>query len=73
MNAQNFTKAVEIISKHHSTEIKINGPQNGHVGLLGYAEYNIYISKCCPAVTKELLLDGYSLNMTHDGLQVDKF
>lgn len=72
MTQQDFTKAIEIVAKHHSTELKINVPQNGYVGLLGYAQYNLYITRCVPAVTKELMHEGYSLNMTADGLQVDK-
>lgn len=73
MNKETFFKAIEIISKHHSSEIVINQPINNFVGDLGTAKWTIHIKKCVPAVIDELKQEGYSLGMGEHGLSVSKF
>lgn len=35
LNSKDFTTDIEIISKHHSTELAINTPSNNSVGYIG--------------------------------------
>lgn len=35
LDSKDFTNALEIISKHHSTELAINTPKNNFVGYMG--------------------------------------
>ncbi len=72
MNIEQFANAIDIISRCHSVEIKINAPINGFVGDLGTKCYTIHITQCPPAVVRELSAAGYRLGMTSDGLSVDK-
>ena len=72
MNKENFFKALEIISAHHSSEITINQPVNNFVGDLGSKEWSIHIKKCVPSVINELIQAGYMLDMGEYGLSVSK-
>lgn len=73
MNKETFFKALEIISKQHSSEIVINQPINDFVGDLGTSKWTIHIKKCVPAVIDELKQEGFSLGMGEYGLSVSKF
>lgn len=71
MNVEQFTKAINIISEHHSVEVKMNSPINGFVGDLGTKYFTIHITQCPPAVVRKLVGEGYRLGMTANGLSVD--
>lgn len=46
LNSKDFTTALEIISKHHSTELAINTPKDNFVGYMGQSEFRLHIKKC---------------------------
>ena len=71
MTQGQFTKALEIISSHHSSQITINQPINGFVGNLGTTKWSIHINKCVPSVVNKLIAAGFMLSMTEYGLDVD--
>lgn len=74
MKANDFLKAIEILSSNHSTGIVVNQPRNGFVGDLGSKEFTIHITKCCVSVVNKLIEAGYSLSMTESvGLSVEKY
>ena len=73
MTLENFNQAMLIISAHHSSTVKINTPKNHFVGDLGEKDFRLHVSKCVPAVVEKLILSGFSLSMTDDGLLVDKY
>ncbi len=66
-----FTRAIELISEHHSSQISINLPKNDFVGDLGKTEWTIHINKCVPSVINKLIQEGFLLSMTEQGLMVD--
>lgn len=79
LNIKDFTTALEIISKSHSTELAINTPKNNFntpknnfVGYMGQTEFRLHIKKCVPSVINNLIHAGYILNMGPEGLEVDK-
>lgn len=72
LNFKDFTTALEIISKHHSTELVINTPKNNFVGNMGKSEFRLHIKKCVPSVINNLIRAGYILNMGPEGLEVNK-
>lgn len=72
LNSKDFTTALEIISKHHSTELAINTPSNNFVGYLGQSEFRLHLKKCVPAVINSLIKEGFILSMGPEGLEVDK-
>lgn len=72
LNSKNFTTALEIISKHHSTELAINTPNNNFVGYIRQSEFRLHIKKCVPAVINNLVKEGFILRMGPEGLEVDK-
>lgn len=72
LNIKDFTTALEIISKSHSTELAINIPKNNFVGNMGQTEFRLHIKKCVPSVINNLIQVGYILNMGPEGLEVDK-
>ena len=72
LNSKNFTTALEIISRHCSTELVINTPKNNFVGYMGQSEFRLHIKKCVPSVINNLIKAGYILNMGPEGLEVDK-
>lgn len=71
LNFKNFTTALEIISKHHSTELAINTPINNFVGYMG-SEFRLHLKKCVPAVINDLIKEGFILSMGPEGLEVNK-
>lgn len=73
MKKQDFIKAVEILTEHHSNEVIINKVEpNGQVSPV-LESPTIHIKKCVPSVVNSLIAAGYSLGM-HDGLMtVDKY
>lgn len=73
MNFENFTNAITIISKNHTSEILINKPITDTVGDLGTKDFTIHIVKCCAKVTENLIKSGYSLDMDKYGLSVQKY
>ena len=83
LDSKDFIKALEIISKYHSTELAINTPKNNFVGYIntpknnfvgymGQTEFRLHIKKCVPSVINNLIHAGYILNMGPEGLEVDK-
>lgn len=72
LNIKDFTTALEIISKYHSTELAINTPKNIFVGYIGQTEFRLHIKKCVPSVINNLIHEGYILNMGPEELEVDK-
>lgn len=48
LNSKDFTTALKIISKHHSTELAINTPNNNFVGYIGQSEFRLHLKKCVP-------------------------
>lgn len=73
MKQADFINAVTIISQHHTTQMLINKPLNGHVGKLGESEYTIHINDCCASVINKLKDGGFTLSMDKFGLNVNKF
>ena len=71
MKQGQFTKAIEIISEHHSSQISINLPKGDSCAFMMQGEYRLHINKCVPAVIKKLIEEGYMLDMTEQGLRVD--
>lgn len=72
LNIKDFTTALEIISKSHSTELAINIPRDNFVGYMGKTEFRLHIKKCVPSVINNLIHAGYILNMGPEGLEVNK-
>lgn len=72
LNSKDFTTALEIISKHHSTELAINTPSNNLVGYIGQSKFRLHIKRCVPAVINLLIKEGFILRMGPEGLEVDK-
>ena len=72
LNSKDFTTALGIISKHHSTELAINTPRNNFVGYMGQTRFRLHIKKCVPAVINNLVKEGFILSMGLEGLEVDK-
>ena len=71
-NSKDFTTAIGIISKHHSTELAINTPSNNFIGYIGQSEFRLHLKKCAPAVINSLIKEGFILSMGPEGLEVDK-
>lgn len=72
LNSKDFTTALEIISKNHSTELSINTPNNNFVGYIGQSKFRLHLKKCVPAVINNLIKEGFILRMGPEGLEVDK-
>lgn len=72
MKEQDFFDALKIISQYHTTVVSVNKPQDGFVGDLGKNSFRLHITKCVPAVVKELSYVGFRLSMEEDGLRVEK-
>lgn len=72
LNSKDFTTALEIISKHPSTELAINTPINNFVGYTGQSEFRLHLKKCVPAVINSLIKKDFVLRMESEGLEVDK-
>lgn len=73
LNSKDFTTALGIISKQHSTELVINTPINNSVGYMGQSKFRLHLKKCVPAVINSLIKEGFILRMGPEGLEVDKF
>ena len=64
LNSKDFTTALEIISKHRSTELAINTPSNNFVGYIGQSKFRLHLKKkCVPAVINSLIKKGFILSM----------
>lgn len=72
MTLEQFNEAIQIISVHHSSTVKINTPKGNFVGDMGEKTFRLHIVNCVPSVVNRLISAGFLLNMTNDGLQVDK-
>lgn len=72
LNSKDFITAMEIISKHHSTELAINTPSNNSVGYIGQSQFRLHLKKCVPAVINSLIKEGFILEMGPEGLEVIK-
>ena len=72
LNSKDFTTALEIISKHHSTELAINTPKDNFVGYMGQSEFRLHIKKCVPSVVNNLIQGGGNPDPVSEGLEVDK-
>lgn len=72
LNSKDFTTALEIISKHRSTELAINTPGNNFVWNTGQSKFRLHLKKCVPAVINGLVKEGFILRMGPEGLEVDK-
>lgn len=72
LNSKDFTTALEIISKQHSTELVINTPRNNSVGYIGQSEFRLHIKECVPTVINGLIKEGFILGMGPEGLEVNK-
>ena len=72
LNSKDFTTALEIISKHHLTELAINTPSNNFVWYMGQSEFRLHLKKGRPAVINSLIKEGFILSMGPEGLEVDK-
>ena len=72
LNSKDFTTALEIISKHHSTELAINIPKNNSVGYIGQSKFRLHLKKCVPVVINNLIKEGFILRMGPERLEVDK-
>lgn len=72
LNSKDFTTALEIISKHHSTELAINTSINNFVGYIGQSKFRLHIKKCVPTVINSLVKEGFILSMGPEGLEVNK-
>lgn len=72
LNFKDFITALEIISKHHSTELAINTPRNNFVGYIGQSEFRLHLKRCVPAVINNLIKEGFILSMGPEGLEVGK-
>jgi|GEM_PF-2465683 len=69
---EHFTEAMDIIARHSSTTICVNGTLRHFVGNLGSTEFLIHVTRCAPPLVNDLVKSGYSLAMTPEGLRVDK-
>lgn len=72
MTREQFNEAMDIIVRHHTTKVSINLPKNNFVGKIGQTEFRLHITDCVPSVINNLVHAGYMLDMTPDGLSVDK-
>lgn len=72
LNSKDFPTAIEIISKHRSTELAINTPSPNLVGYRGQSKFRLHLKKCVPAVINGLIKEGFILSMGPEGLEVDK-
>ena len=72
LNSKDFTPAMGIISKHHSTELVINTPSKNFTWYIGQSKFRLHLKKCVPAVINGLIREGFILSMGPEGLEVDK-
>ncbi len=70
MKRDQFLKALEIITEHHSTQISINLPKGDSCCFISEGEIRLHIHKCVPSVINKLIAAGFSLEMTDQGLYV---
>lgn len=70
MKSEQFQKALEIITKHHSTQISINLPKGDSCCFMAEGEIRLHINKCVPSVISNLIEAGFSMEMTEQGLYV---
>lgn len=63
LNYKDFPTALEIIPKHHSTELAINTHSNNFTGYLGQSEFRLHLKKCAPSAINSLIKEGFILGM----------
>lgn len=72
MTREQFNDAMDIIARHHTTTVSINLSKDHFVDKIGTAEFRLHITDCVPSVINKLVAAGFMLDMTPDGLCVDK-
>lgn len=72
MTREQFNEAMDILVRHHTTKVSVNLPSNHFVGNIGTTQFRLHITECVPSVVQQLIGAGFMLNMTPDGLQVDR-
>ena len=70
MKRDQFLRALEIITQHHSSQISINLPKGDSCCFIAEGEIRLHINKCVPSVIKKLDDAGFSMEMTEQGLYV---
>ena len=70
MTSENFSLAISVIIKSHSTKMVVNHVDpNGQVSPV-LTNNTIHILNCCPAVINELREFGFSFSMDANGLEI---
>lgn len=72
LNSKDFSTAIEIISKHNSTELAIHTLSNNFAGYIGQSGFRLHPKKIRTAVINSLIKEGFILSMGPEGLEVDK-
>lgn len=72
MTQAQFNMAMDIIAHHHSTTARINASVSHFIGNIGSTTFTLHITKCVPSLIKDFVQHDYLLEMTADGLRVDK-
>ena len=73
MTYTQFLKAMAIIVKYHSTKVVINYVKpNGSVTKV-LEQPTIHLVDCCAGLTKELINDGFYLNVGNGMVSVDYY
>lgn len=72
MKTNDFLKAIEILTLHHSNELIINKVKpNGSVSKV-LESPTIHIKNCVPSVINKLIENGFMLSVEDGLLSVDK-
>lgn len=74
LTKEQFLEVMTIAGRFHTTKISLNMPVNNFVGdLMGdNTKYRVHITKCCAGLTESLMLAGYSLDISDEGMLVYK-
>ena len=72
LTKEQFMEVMAIAGRYHTTKISLNMPVNNFVGGLGQSKYRVHITKCCAGLTEALMLAGYSLDISDEGMLVYK-
>ena len=73
MKKENFIKALEIISKYHTTNLVINKVKPNQQVTPVLASPTIQITGCCAAVINNLKEAGFSLSMQDGMMSVEDY
>lgn len=72
LTKEQFLEVMAIAGRYHTTKVSLNMPVNNFVGDLGQSKYRVHITKCCAGLTEALMLAGYSLDISDEGMLVYK-